>query len=65
MVWCQRGEKWIDRDVNATLELSARGRLRFDRSLSSRRRQRRRVARNKLLPLSVRLRRRKGWQVKP
>ena len=36
MLWCPRCKTWIHRDVNATLELSARGRSRFDRSLSSR-----------------------------
>ncbi|MDA4118499.1 MAG: transposase [Thaumarchaeota archaeon] len=36
MLWCQRCKVWIDRDVNAALNLSARGRSRFDRSLPSR-----------------------------
>ena len=33
MLWCQACSKWIDRDVNAPLNLSTRGRSRFDRSL--------------------------------
>jgi len=33
MLWCQRCRVWIDRDVNAALKLSARGRSRFARSL--------------------------------
>jgi IS605 OrfB family transposase len=33
MLWCQTCKVWMDRDVNAALNLSARGRLRFDRSL--------------------------------
>lgn len=33
MLWCQTCRMWTDRDVNAALNLSARGRLRFDRSL--------------------------------
>ncbi|MDG6909944.1 MAG: transposase, partial [Nitrososphaerota archaeon] len=33
MLWCQRCKVWIDRDVNAVLNLSTRGRSRFDRSL--------------------------------
>jgi len=36
MLWCQRCKAWMDRDVNASLNLSMRGRSRFDRSLSSR-----------------------------
>jgi len=36
MLRCQACEVWMDRDVNAALNLSARGRSRFDRSLSSR-----------------------------
>jgi IS605 OrfB family transposase len=36
MLWCQSCKAWIDRDVNAALNLSMRGRSRFDRSLSSR-----------------------------
>ena len=36
MLWCQACSKWIDRDVNAPLNLSMRGRSRFDRSLPSR-----------------------------
>ena len=36
MLWCQKCKVWMDRDVNAALNLSARGRSRFDRSLSSR-----------------------------
>jgi transposase len=36
MLWCQRSQAWMDRDVNAALNLSARGRSRFDRSLPSR-----------------------------
>jgi putative transposase len=36
MLWCQACGKWIDRDVNAPLNLSTRGRSRFDRSLPSR-----------------------------
>jgi len=36
MPWCQKCKRWIDRDVNAALNLSTRGRSRFDRSLSSR-----------------------------
>ena len=34
MLWCQRCEGWIDRDVCAALNLSTRGRSRLDRSLS-------------------------------
>jgi putative transposase len=34
MVWCQTCKVWIDRDVNAALNLSTRGRSRLDRSLS-------------------------------
>lgn len=34
MLWCQECNVWMDRDVNAALNLSARGRSRFDRSLS-------------------------------
>ena len=34
MLWCQACEVWVDRDVNAALNLSARGRSRLDRSLS-------------------------------
>jgi putative transposase len=33
MLWCQRCKVWTDRDVNAALNLSERGRSRFDRSL--------------------------------
>ncbi|MDA4137496.1 MAG: transposase [Thaumarchaeota archaeon] len=33
MLWCQDCKKWMDRDANAALNLSMRGRLRFDRSL--------------------------------
>ncbi len=33
MLWCQRCKEWIDRDVNAVLNLSARGLSRFDSSL--------------------------------
>jgi len=36
MLWCSRCKAWMDRDVNAALNLSARGRSRFDRSLPSR-----------------------------
>ena len=36
MLWCQRCKVWVDRDVNAALNLSTRGRSRFDRSLPSR-----------------------------
>jgi len=36
MLWCQNCKVWIDRDVNAALELSTRGRSRFARSLPSR-----------------------------
>ena len=36
MLWCQKCKVWIDRDVNAALNLSARGQSRFDRSLYSR-----------------------------
>jgi putative transposase len=32
-LWCQRCKVWTDRDVNAALNLSERGRSRFDRSL--------------------------------
>ena len=35
MLWCQNCNRWIDRDVNAPLNLSERGRSRLDRSLSS------------------------------
>jgi putative transposase len=34
MLWCQKCKVWVDRDVNAALKLSMRGRSRFDRSLS-------------------------------
>jgi len=34
MLWCQTCKVWIDRDVNAALILSTRGRSRLDRSLS-------------------------------
>ena len=33
MLWCQRCQVWIDRDAIAALNLSIRGRSRFDRSL--------------------------------
>jgi putative transposase len=33
MLWCQLCKLWADRDVNAALNLSKRGRSRFDRSL--------------------------------
>ena len=33
MLWCQNCKRWIDRDVNAPLNLSTRGRSRLDRSL--------------------------------
>ncbi len=36
MLWCQKCKEWIYRDVNAALNLSERGRSRFDRSLSPR-----------------------------
>jgi transposase len=36
MLWCQNCKVWMDRDVNAALNLSIRGRSRFDRSLPSR-----------------------------
>jgi putative transposase len=36
MLWCQKCRRWIDRDVNAPLNLSVRGRSRLDRSLPSR-----------------------------
>jgi putative transposase len=36
MLWCPRCKGWIDRDVNAALNLSMRGRSRLDRSLPSR-----------------------------
>jgi transposase len=32
-LWCQNCKAWIDRDVVAALNLSVRGRSRFDRSL--------------------------------
>ena len=32
-LWCPRCRKWVDRDVNAVMNQSRRGRLRFDRSL--------------------------------
>ncbi len=32
-VWCQTCKRWMDRDVVAAMNLSQRGRLRFDRSL--------------------------------
>ncbi|MCS4539923.1 MAG: transposase [Thaumarchaeota archaeon] len=35
-LWCRRCKSWIDRDVNAVANQAARGRLRFDRSLSGR-----------------------------
>jgi putative transposase len=31
-LWCNKCQRWIDRDVNAVVNLSLRGRLRFDRS---------------------------------
>ena len=34
MLWCQKCEVWVDRDVIAALTLSTRGRSRFARSLS-------------------------------
>lgn len=33
MLWCGKCKTWMDRDVNAALNLSMRGRSRFDRSL--------------------------------
>jgi len=33
MLWCQSCKRWADRDVNAAINLSERGRSRFDRSL--------------------------------
>jgi putative transposase len=33
MLWCQKRKVWVDRDVNAALKLSIRGRSRFARSL--------------------------------
>ena len=36
MLWCQKCNSWMDRDVNAALNISMRGRSRFDRSHSSR-----------------------------
>jgi transposase len=33
MLWCQACSKWTDRDVNASLNLSTRGRSRLERSL--------------------------------
>jgi putative transposase len=35
MLWCQSCKRWIDRDVNAALNLSTRGLSRFDSSLPS------------------------------
>jgi IS605 OrfB family transposase len=35
MLWCQRCKKWMDRDVNAALNLSKRGLARFASSLPS------------------------------
>jgi putative transposase len=35
MLWCQRCKVWVDRDVNAALNLSERGLSRFDSSLPS------------------------------
>ncbi len=35
-LWCTRCGGWVDRDVNAVINQAARGRLRFDRSLSGR-----------------------------
>jgi len=32
-LWCPRCKGWVDRDVNAVMNQSRRGRLRFDRSL--------------------------------
>ncbi|TLX96184.1 MAG: transposase [Thaumarchaeota archaeon] len=32
-LWCPRCGRWVDRDVNAVMNQSRRGRLRFDRSL--------------------------------
>ncbi len=34
MLWCPKCRRWMDRDVIAALNLSTRGRSRFDRSLS-------------------------------
>ncbi len=34
-LWCYNCQRWIDRDVNAAVNLSLRGRLRFDRSEGS------------------------------
>lgn len=34
-LWCCNCQRWIDRDVNAAVNLSLRGRLRFDRSEGS------------------------------
>jgi putative transposase len=55
MLWCQRCKVWTDRDVNAALNLSERGRSRFDRSLP----------RSAASPATtVLLAGGKGWQVK-
>ena len=35
-LWCPKCRRWVDRDVNAVENQAARGRLRFDRSLSER-----------------------------
>jgi transposase len=32
-LWCLRCGRWMDRDINAVMNQSRRGRLRFDRSL--------------------------------
>ncbi len=55
MLWCQTCKRWMDRDVNAALNLSTRGLARFASSLPLPK-----VARNKC----TWARRRKGWQVK-
>ena len=55
MLWCQNCKEWIDRDVNAALNLSTRGLTRFAVPFPSRR-----VARNK----PVFWHGRKDWQVK-
>jgi transposase len=65
MLWCQKCKVWTDRDVNASVNLSTRGRSRLDRSLPSwsgtgEEEGRSQRAASSLGPVG----RRKGWQVK-
>ena len=59
MLWCQRCKAWMDRDVNAALNLSARGLARF---VSSRPRSKNQTARSMKVILPGPWK--KGWQVK-